>query len=427
MASTQTLNQSVKLTKSIVDRLAVPAKGQAFYRDRDLKGFALRVTANNVKSFVLEKRIGGQVRRLTLGRYGELTVEQARKQAQKFLGEVAMGGNPIADKQREQLRAVTLEQAFADFKKVRAALRPSTLYQYTHLVDVAFCEWKTRPLPAITKDMVARKHAQLGETSGAPYANLAMRFLRSLFNFAQSRYEDGFGKSVLEENPVQRLTRTRAWFRSTHRQTVIKGHQLKPWFQAVEALRSDPAPTASVVADFLLVLLFSGLRRQEAAQLTWDRIDLQDRTLVIPDPKNHVPLVLPLSKPLVEILERRKADARNAFVFPGNGTAGYLIEPKRQIAKVIDTSGVEFTLHDLRRTFVTMAESLGVPPYTIKRLVNHKTGNDVTAGYIISDVDRMRGPMRLIADGLLRASGTVARPRLVARKHSIEARALIQG
>ncbi|MGH8630031.1 MAG: Arm DNA-binding domain-containing protein, partial [Burkholderiales bacterium] len=130
MASTQASNHSVKLTKSAIDRLAPPATGQAFYRDSELKGFALRMTASGARAFVLEKRIDGRPKRLTLGRYGELTVEQARRQAQKFLGQLAMGENPIADKEREQLRSLTLEQIFADFKRARAGLRPVTLYQY---------------------------------------------------------------------------------------------------------------------------------------------------------------------------------------------------------------------------------------------------------------------------------------------------------
>ena len=408
MASTQASNQTVKLTKSAVDRIAAPATGQAFYRDTELKGFAIRITASGVRSFVLEKRIEGRVRRMTLGRYGELTVEQARRQAQKFLGQVAMGENPIADKERTQLRSLTLEQVFADFKRSRAGLKSGTIYQYTRLLNVVFAEWKTRPISAITKDMIARRHAQLGAKSEAS-ANLAMRFLRGLFNFALASYEDGFGKSIIEENPVERLTRARTWFRTRRRSSVIKFHQLKPWYQAIQTLRLDPSPVAEVTADYLLFLLFSGLRRQEAAQLTWERVDLMDRTLVIADPKNHIPHILPLSSPLLEILERRKAVARNAFVFAGEGPAGYLIEPKRQIAKVIAGSGVAFSPHDLRRTFITVAESIDVSPYTIKRLVNHTMRNDVTAGYIVSDLDRLRGPMQYIADRLTKAMGVAIR------------------
>ena len=59
---------------------------------------------------------------------------------------------------------------------------------------------------------------------------------------------------------------------------------------------------------------------------------------------------------------------------------------------------MHFTLHDLRRTFITIAESLDIPAYALKRLLNHKDSNDVTAGYIVSDVNRLREPMQRITD-----------------------------
>ena len=61
-------------------------------------------------------------------------------------------------------------------------------------------------------------------------------------------------------------------------------------------------------------------------------------------------------------------------------------------------SGVTFTLHDLRRTFITAAERLDIPAYALKRLINHKDPNDVTEGYIIFDVERLRVPMQKITD-----------------------------
>ena len=102
-----------------------------------------------------------------------------------------------------------------------------------------------------------------------------MRFLRSLFNFSLAHYEDESGIGVLPENPVQRLTRTRSWYRTRRKQSVIKGHQLPAWYRAVTELRdsassfdTDAVSVSVTVADWLLFLLYSGLRRQEAAQLT---------------------------------------------------------------------------------------------------------------------------------------------------------------
>ena len=96
---------------------------------------------------------------------------------------------------------------------------------------------------------------------------------------------------------------------------------------------------------------------------------------------------------------------KSKFVFPGNSISGYLSDPRKQISKVIKTTNINFTLHDLRRTFITVAESLELSAYALKKLLNHKSGNDVTAGYIILDLERLRQPMQAIIAKLLKLIG----------------------
>lgn len=400
-------SEKTKLTKTCVDRIVFPASGQVFIRDSELQGFALRVTPG-AKSFIVEKRVDGKVKRMTLGRYPELTVEQARKEAHKLLGKIATGINPIAEKAQAKLEGTTLGEAFQDFLKARKSLKPKTVYDYQRLMQVAFPDWQTCPMGGLSKDMVAKRHHQLGEQRGEAYANLAMRFLRALINFAIVQYEAPDGSPMLRENPVVRLTQTRAWYRVGRRQSVIKPHQLAAWFEAVQKLkREGGSKQAQTIADYLLLMLFTGLRREEAACLRWSQVDLRQRTLVILDTKNREPLMLPLSDYLGELLESRLARAESEFVFPGEGRTGHLAEPRKQMQHVMVASGVEFTLHDLRRTFITVAESIDISAYALKRLVNHKMRNDVTAGYIVSDVERLRKPMQDITDTLLRLAGSV--------------------
>lgn len=119
----------VKINKTFVDKAEVPVgKDQVFYRDSELKGFALRVTAAGTKSFVVEKNIGNKIRRITLGKYGALTAEQARKEAQKTIGQIATGIDPIAKKQGMKINNMTLNDVFNDYKKARKSLKHNTLY-----------------------------------------------------------------------------------------------------------------------------------------------------------------------------------------------------------------------------------------------------------------------------------------------------------
>lgn len=200
----------------------------------------MRVTTNGVKSFVVEKRINGRVKRITLGRYPALTVEQARREAQKNLGKIATGLDPVTEKAHARQRGVTLREAFADFLKARHNLKDRTVYDYRRIVQVAFPDWLPKSLLALSKDMIARRHASLGKDRGPAYANYALRVLRAVLNFAQARYEDRDGRSLPPENPVRRLTQTRAWFRVGRRRTVIKPHQLPAWFRAVASLQASP-------------------------------------------------------------------------------------------------------------------------------------------------------------------------------------------
>ncbi|KTD60464.1 phage-related integrase [Legionella santicrucis] len=390
----------VKINKTFVEKAEVPVgKDQVFYRDSELKGFALRVTAAGTKSFVVEKNIGNKIRRITLGKYGALTAEQARKEAQKTIGQIATGIDPIAEKQGMKINNMTLNDVFNDYKKARKSLKHNTLYNYERVLNVAFAGWGNKSFLSITKDKVAKHHEKLGKESGEAYANLAMRLLRALFNFAAGQYEDAQGRSLVIENPVKRLSQTRAWYRVERRQTFIKAHELAPWYAGVQRLENE------TLRDYLLLIILTGLRRQEAATLRWDQVDLKAKTLTVLDTKNHESHTLPLSNYLYELLLSRSQKRSNEYVFSGAGAAGHIIEPRKQMANVTKFSGIHFTVHDLRRTFITIAEGLDISAYALKRLMNHKMSGDITAGYIVTDVERLRKPMQQITDYFLKCMG----------------------
>ncbi|MBK1726801.1 tyrosine-type recombinase/integrase [Halorhodospira neutriphila] len=392
--------EHLKFTKTTLERIEPPAKGRATYHDTDTPGLSLRVTDSGAKSFCIQRRVNGRVKRVTIGRFPDWTVQQARKRAKTLLANMVEGTDPVAAKKAEQARKVTLAEVFEEYLATRKTLKRKTVKDYRRVMDEAVPDWKGKPVAEITKDDVAQRHAHLGENHGPAWANLSMRTLRALFNFAK-KYEDEQGRSILPENPVERLSQTRAWYKVDRRRNLIKRHQLPDWFDAVEALDNP------VARDYLLFLLFTGMRRSEAARLRWSEVDFKGQTFTVYDTKNSEPLELPLSAPLVEILERRReAAGDHTYVFPARTGDGPIQEPKKAIEKVRKASGTEFSCHDLRRTFSTVAESVDVPHYALKRLLNHKTNSaDVTGGYIVLDVERLREPMERIADYLLKAGG----------------------
>jgi integrase len=271
-----------KITKQFVDKLPSPEAGQVFYRDLVLKGFAVRVTAGGSKAFVLEKRIDGKVKRITLGRYPEITVEQARKKAQEFLGEIATGTNPITKRQRHKIQNMTLWDVWQDYKTVKCDLKPRTYAQYEYYFNGELSDWKTKPFASISRDMVVKRHNQLKERLSPSFANNVMRVLSALHRFAQVQYEDDSGNSMFPANPVLRITQLKGWAKEPRRQTILKQHQLPTWYAAIKQLKFNTgAANDHVAADYFLFLLLSGLRRNEAATLTWNNVDFQEKTFLL--------------------------------------------------------------------------------------------------------------------------------------------------
>ncbi|MBP6057819.1 MAG: integrase family protein [Nitrosomonas sp.] len=393
-----------KLTKTFVDSIPYPERGQAFYRDSEIKGFGLRVGATT-KVYIAESKVNGSSVRVTIGKHGIYTTEQARSQAKELLLMMSKGINPNDQAREQKTRSMTLQHVFQDFLTARKALKPRTIYDYSRIMSTYLSDWNSKAITDITKDMIAKRHTELGKTSQAQ-ANLTMRFLRALFNFAAGQYEDNKGQALLPDNPVKRLSQTRAWYRVERRQTVIKPHELESWFQAVMNLKNDAtSQNRETIRDYLLLVIFTGLRKEEAASMIWENIDLRAKTLKVTDTKNHLDHTLPLSDFIYDLLQQRKVIAVNEYVFQRSDGQGHIIEQRKQMAKVIKESGVSFTIHDLRRTFLTVAESLDISAYAVKRLANHKMSNDITAGYIVADVERLRQPMQKITDYILKSAG----------------------
>ena len=389
----------IRLSNSRIVKIEIPPptpdgkKTQVFYRDDQLIGFGLRVTSAGSKSYFVEKRVDGKNKRVTLGKHGQITPEQARKIAQKVLGDMTTGVDPIAERRERAIQSVTLRDAYYDYLNSRKDLKPNTLLDYKRCIEGSLGDWLQKPITSITKDMVEKRHSDLGKRSHAR-ANNTMRVLRALFNYALEKYENRDGSAILSGNPVNRLSKNRAWYTVKRRQTLLTPTQLKPWFEATLKLNQE------TTRDYLHFILFTGLRRSEASQLEWDNVDFDEGSFLIPDTKNREPHRLPMSDYLEDLLKRRYFAAEKKWVFPSPVNNGPLTEPRTAITRITEQTGIEFKLHDLRRTFITIAESLDIPAFALKRLLNHKFSNDVTAGYIVPSIERLRKPMQRITDYL---------------------------
>ncbi|MFN8554002.1 MAG: tyrosine-type recombinase/integrase [Candidatus Obscuribacterales bacterium] len=390
-----------KLTQKFVNEIPYPERGQVIFRDDKLPGFGLRVTPGS-KTYVVEARVHGVARRLTLGKHGLLSVATARKKARKLQAMMAAGKDPIYERQKKKVSGVTLQEVLDQYLAVRN-LRPNTIHSYRYMVSRCLGDWLDLPVVSITREMVEQRHIELRKrtrqgTSGEAQANTVMHILGALLNSAAANYEVE-GNPIILQNPVKRLSQNRRWYQERRRQTVVPDHKLPAWYQAVTKLSNQS------IRDYLLLLLFTGLRRNEAATLRWEDIDFDSKVLRIRAEiaKNRQEHRLPLSGYLNILLQRRyEQRTESPFVFPGRGETGHMIDSGDVIDGVGKNAGFRFMLHDLRRTFLTIAERLALSYVVLKKLANHSGRNDTTFGYVIVDVERLREPMQMITNEILR-------------------------
>lgn len=387
----------IKLTKDVVAGLQPgPDGSRRDYYDSQLDNFGVRVSATSRKYFVM-KLVGRKRVRVTIGSAQVISPDTARSKAKIEIGRLESGINPNDEKKSARIHQKTLQYYLNEYQQIRR-IKPRTVDTYNSLFKCYLSDWLTRPITDIDKEMISKRHKEIAAgkfqdlARGKPRnmnaaADNCMRTLRAVINFAMDDLDE-----LLPINPVTRLSRRKEWFGVPRRRRLIDNKDLAEWFKAVQDLKNNTH------RDFLLFLLYTGLRLKEACRLAWSDVDLDKKSFLAPDTKTGVPLYLPMSGFIYNLLMERQKLPTGPFVFPGRGVE-CLVNPNKSITAVTAATGIKFSCHDLRRTFITVAESLDLSPYAIKALVNHKLpSTDVTGGYIIMTVERLLDPMQRIAD-----------------------------
>jgi integrase len=396
-------DRKAKLTKTSVEAVRPPSGGQVVVWDTVLPGFGIRVSQGGAKTFILQKRVNGKLVKRSLGRFGQVTAERARKDAVEMSGMMARGVDPERERRRARAREVTLRQAVEAYLADRP-LKPRTVKD-VHAAMKRFEDWSRLALTEIRPSMVEERYNEMtaGKASGAA-AKLAMRYLRAILNFADAKFSDDDGTPLLAQNPVKRLSVTRkGWTSGVRRRSFVKLSELKAWVGAVQEGLGGLSLGAEA-RDCLMLGLLTGVRPAEALGLRWDGVDFGNGTLTFRDTKNGTDHELPLTTWLAGMLRARKPTSGPDRVFSlRDGTP--LKDVRGAVARVGELSGVRFMPSDLRRTFVTTAERLDIGSYSLKRMLNHTIGGDVTSGYVVPTTERLREPMQRVEDWLLALAG----------------------
>jgi len=151
----------------------------------------------------------------------------------------------------------------------------------------------------------------------------------------------------------------------------------------------------------LLLLLHTGIRDSDARYLEWRDVDFKNDCFTVRDTKNHSDFTAYLAPQIKQYLKNlHTITGGSCFVFPGNTKDGVMDVPRKSIENVTKLTGIEFSSHDLKRTFLTIGESVNIPFSLLKALANHRTDSDVTGGYINSESATRREATFKIANAI---------------------------
>lgn len=337
---------SIKLTKTALQSLALPEAGKRLtVYDTEVPKLAVRVTSAGSKTFYVVRRVGASMAWLKLGTFPGMTCEQARKEAEKALGEFAAGADPAAA--RRAIRGEpTFAEAFETFldgkrKRDGSPLADKTKRSYRDVVRLYLGTIQNKKLSAITREDVKAIQRKANKKS-ASQACQAVAVVSSVFSFALDQ------ESYKGENPASRIQKNPP----PSRERFAQAHELPYLLGAIA--ESDQR-------DYFLLSLLTGARRSNVQAMAWRDVDLEGAVWRIGKTKNGTPQNVPLTNEAINVLKARKDalqaahrasksdKAMSPFVFPGPGVTAHLMEPKKAWATILRKASMRQLLDRLER------------------------------------------------------------------------------
>jgi integrase len=371
----------IKLTKKVITRQPFPTKGQTLIRDTEIPGFGLRVTPG-AKTFILEKWIEGRCRRITIGAFGPMTVDNARADALKMTNEIIHGKDPAEEKIARR-RGATFDDLIDRYMKEHATKRKKTAANDQLNINKHLIRWKNRKIDSIKRQDVLLLHSQIGEKHPTQ-ANRIVALIRKMFNLAH------FWGMTAQENPATGIQ----MFREKERDRFVQPRELPALMEAIGKEENI------FVQAFFLLALFTGQRKGELLSMRWADLDFDRNIWRLPETKPGRPHLLPLPTPALNILERLPRVSGNEFVFPGrNGDHLVNVDKRwRQIRERAKLKDVH--IHDLRRTLGSYLATRGDSLILIGKALGHSQVQ-TTAVYARLNLDPVRAALEANAQEML--------------------------
>lgn len=388
-----------RISKRTVDSLK-PTEKDSYLWDTELAGFGVKLTPKGLAVYLVQYRLGGRrgrTRRVTLGRHGAITPDQARIAARRVLGRVANGDDPAEDKRQARndttiaelcdnylefgargKRASTLATDRSNIerhikpllgRRLLSSVRRADIEQFQH--DVA--------LGKTSQDLKTRKRGRAIVTGGRGTAARSVAVLSAIFSYAVA-------EGMLSDNPAQGVK----LYISAKRERYLSLPELSTLGQALINAEEQGANPQAITIIRLLIL--TGARKSEIERLTWSEVDLDRSCLRLRESKTGAKII-PLGEAAVEILKNLPRVGNQSYVFVGSTGGSYTGTPRiwRKVRSDANLSDVR--LHDLRHSFASVAVGQGHSLLMVGKVLGHKQARTTEVYAHLAD-----DPVRSVAD-----------------------------
>ncbi len=357
-----------RTTEKQLRELAPPDRGHKIVYDETVKGFGFRITAAGARSFVLNYRVAGRERRITIGSSPDWTFKAARELGKLLKRRIDMGEDPMRGRDEERA-ALTIAQLCDVFEAEHLPSRRATTREdYRSLMRLYIRpHFGSMKVGALRHTDVAALHREIAKR--APYR--ANRMLAVLSVMMARAVKEGWRP----DNPASGVAKAH----EEKRERFLAPAEIA---RLTEALAAHPEKMSS---NAVRLLLLTGARRGEVLSATWEQFDLSAGVWSKPSAStkqrraHRVPLSAPARALLADM--QREAVPGCPLVFPSSKTSRPLTEIKRTWASVCKTAGLaSVRLHDLRHSYASVLASSGLSLHIVGALLGH-TQPRTTARY----------------------------------------------
>lgn len=443
-----------ELTKVVIQRLSPADKSAGSYIVLDThpdapRGFGVRVTSTGAKAFVIQRRQGKSVKKVTVGRYPDMSVgrdvppERNARFAAAAIAVRLFDGEDVtatrrAERQQATLATKTLGDLFDAWVDAYRLARKRKRQQVKENTLRAIAAAKARlgtlvdtPAAAVTFSMLRAKFDEISERHQTA-AEQTVRWVSAVYNKAneevQLAAEDRDVEALLYRNPAEHfgrrgLLRTRLELENSYKKSGARAplnadlSAFRAWLNYVMDARTRRASRSA--ADYMLLALLLGFRRTEAKKLQWSDsaksldgfvnvVDLSAGRIRLRETKNGYEHEVPIPAFCRKLLEERRilVPRSSSWVFPAVSRSPlrkveYYADSRSFMNGIKAAVGKEFSEHDLRRTFANIAVELGVGDAVVKQLLNHKQANGATGLYTTQSMPQLLIALQRIEDAIL--------------------------